>query len=48
MITAASTRQTGNTGQFGHRIWLEQKRILAEQGITWFSPADMNPGTIFD
>lgn len=32
----------------GHRIWLEQKRILAEQGITWFSPADMNPGTIFD
>jgi hypothetical protein len=32
----------------GHRIWFEQKRILAAKGITWFSPADMNPGIVFD
>lgn len=32
----------------GHRIWFEQKRILAAQGITWFSPADMNPRIVFD
>lgn len=31
-----------------HLIWFEQERILAEQGITWFSPAVMNPGTFFD
>lgn len=32
----------------GHRIWFEQKRILAAQGITRFSPADMNPRIVFD
>lgn len=32
----------------GHRIWFEQKRLLAAQGITRFSPADMNPGIVFD
>lgn len=31
-----------------HRIWFEQTRILATQGITWFSPAVMNPWTVFD
>lgn len=31
-----------------HRIWFEQKRLLAAQGIAWFSPADMNPGIVFD
>jgi hypothetical protein len=31
-----------------HHIWGEQKRILAAQGITWHSPADMNPWTIYD
>lgn len=31
-----------------HCIWFEQKRILAAQGTAWFSPADMNPGIVFD
>ena len=31
-----------------HRIWLEQERILAAQGIAWFSPVLMNPGSVFD
>lgn len=31
-----------------HRIWLEQERILAAKGITWFSPVVMNPWTMFD
>lgn len=32
----------------GHRLRIEQKRLLAAQGITWFSPAEMNPGIVFD
>ncbi|MDQ1925105.1 hypothetical protein [Massilia pseudoviolaceinigra] len=31
-----------------HRIWIEQKRVLALQGISWFSPVEMNPWTVFD
>jgi hypothetical protein len=31
-----------------HFIWRETKRILAEQGVTWYSPAEMNPAVIFD
>lgn len=32
-----------------HMIWAEQARILQEEyGITWYSPAKMNPGTRFD
>lgn len=31
-----------------HRIWQEQERILAAQGIKWFSPVLMNPFTVFD
>ncbi|MBB6132654.1 hypothetical protein HD842_000765 [Massilia aurea] len=31
-----------------HQVWFEQERILAEQGITWFSPAVMNPWMFFD
>ena len=31
-----------------HFVWRETKRILAEQGVTWYSPAEMNPGSIFD
>jgi hypothetical protein len=38
---------TATRGQC-HRIWLEQERILAAQGITWFSPAMMNPWMVFD
>jgi len=29
-------------------IWAEQKRILTEKGINWMSPAEMNPGIVFD
>jgi hypothetical protein len=29
-------------------LWRETKQILAREGIAWFSPAEMNPGTIFD
>jgi hypothetical protein len=30
-------------------VWRETKRILAEEhSITWFSPAEMNPGSVFD
>lgn len=36
-----------NRGQC-HQIWVEQERILTAQGITWFSPAVMNPWTVFD
>lgn len=36
-----------NRGQC-HRIWFEQERILTAQGIAWFSPAAMNPWTVFD
>lgn len=32
-----------------HFIWLETKKVLRQQyGIEWFSPTEMNPGTIFD
>ncbi len=32
-----------------HRIWHRTKEILKERnGIDWRSPADMNPGTLFD
>ncbi|WNL47908.1 hypothetical protein RKE25_09880 [Dyella sp. BiH032] len=32
-----------------HFVWAMQKKILAERyGITWFSPADMNPAVFFD
>lgn len=40
-------------GHFGkgrcHFVWATQKKILVERhGITWLSPADMNPGVAFD
>jgi hypothetical protein len=32
-----------------HLIWLRTKRRLSEEhGIEWYSPAEMNPGSIFD
>jgi len=32
-----------------HFLWREMKRILLEKyGIEWFTPAEMNPGVIFD
>lgn len=32
-----------------HLIWREQARILKEvNGIVWYSPREMNPGTCYD
>ena len=31
-----------------HLIWRRMKERLAEEGIIWYSPAEMNPGHIFD
>ena len=32
-----------------HRLWLLQKHILKEKyGITWYTPAELNPDIIFD
>ncbi|WP_266160737.1 hypothetical protein [Dyella silvatica] len=32
-----------------HFVWTTQKKHLAERhGIAWLSPADMNPGIVFD
>ena len=31
-----------------HRIWNLMKEDLKQQGISWYSPAEMNPGYHFD
>ena len=31
-----------------HLIWRLKKERLAGQGITWYSPSDLNPGACFD
>lgn len=32
-----------------HYIWAEMKRILKEKyGVEWRTPAELNPGTIYD
>jgi hypothetical protein len=31
-----------------HLIWRRMKDKLAAKGITWYSPAEMNPGVHFD
>lgn len=32
-----------------HAVWARQQAILREEyGIEWRTPAEMNPGTIFD
>ena len=31
-----------------YAIWAEQKNILKAQGIDWKSPAEKNPGKLFD
>lgn len=40
----------GRTGRGScHFIWNEQARILSERhGIIWYSPAQMNPGVMYD
>lgn len=49
--TAVVRREMGGTRQLGscHRIWrLTKERLLKDHGITWYSPAEMNPGSCFD
>jgi hypothetical protein len=56
LVSAAATeaedlaRQSGRTGRgVCHLIWREQARILAERhNIIWQSPAQMNPGIMYD
>jgi hypothetical protein len=31
-----------------HRYWAEKKKMLAQYGIDWHSPAELNPDIIFD
>ena len=31
-----------------HEVWGRMKSRLAEEGITWRSPDEMNPGILFD
>ncbi len=47
----AQLNADGRLGQFGscHGLWGLQKDILLKKyGIRWRSPADMNPGILFD
>jgi hypothetical protein len=50
---AEANRTADSAGHQGrgrcHFVWSMQKRILTERhGITWLSPADMNPAVVFD
>ncbi|MBT2118494.1 hypothetical protein KK141_22715 [Dyella sp. LX-66] len=50
---AEANRAADSAGHQGkgrcHFVWSMQKRILAERhGISWLSPADMNPAVVFD
>ncbi len=48
---AAKAEQNVNYKEMGacHMIWEEQARILkVEYGIDWYSPAEMNPFSIYD
>ena len=50
-VFAEVTREYGESLPRGicHLIWsLTKKRLREQHGIIWFSPADMNPGAIFD
>ena len=42
--------QLGTEPRMGkcHSAWKLKKRLLAEQGIEWLSPAELNPWTRFD
>lgn len=31
-----------------HSIWFMKKRLLKKRGIEWKTPAEMNPGVLFD
>jgi len=42
--TLATTLKRGRA----RALWSKKKQILAEHGLQWFSPAEMNPGTVFD
>ncbi|HWB01508.1 MAG TPA: hypothetical protein VG796_00700 [Verrucomicrobiales bacterium] len=41
--------ECGTLRMQGHLIWNNaRKRLLKEHGIVWYSPAQMNPGDVFD
>ena len=53
LIEEAAVRAESNVKYEGrglcHIIWAEQARILKEEnGIDWYSPAEMNPWIMFD
>ena len=32
-----------------HLVWSEMRKVLKEEhGVLWFTPAEMNPGSVFD
>lgn len=31
-----------------HRVWARKKKLLANQGMNWYSPSELNPGARFD
>jgi len=31
-----------------HAVWARKKELLAQRGIDWHSPSEMNPDIIFD
>lgn len=31
-----------------HWVWMQMKEDLRSKGLTWYSPAEMNPGSVFD
>lgn len=44
----AALKETPRGMGFCFAYWSEKRRILAEHGIEWRSPAAMNPGVMFD
>jgi hypothetical protein len=49
-VAALTERELNGRRGLGtcHYYWSIKKRLLAERGITWRSPAEMNPGVLFD
>jgi hypothetical protein len=31
-----------------HAAWQLKSKLLAQEGIEWLSPPELNPGTLFD
>ncbi len=53
LVVAATAKAEQNVEYKGmgacHMIWAEQAKILKEEhGIDWYSPAEMNPFSLYD